>query len=110
MITKVKRTRCAQPYKLPAPKNLGLQAALDLMRTGGALAELHLPASEGGKAWYIAPAGGRITAVTAARILERSAERRRPIWHQPDIQDQTPIADTTPALAATSVWIFLRRG
>ena len=72
MITKVKRTRCAQPYKLPAPKNLGLQAALDLMRTGGALAELHLPSSEGGKAWYIAPAGGRITAVTAARILERS--------------------------------------
>jgi hypothetical protein len=62
--------KCAARTQLPASKLLPYDAALDLMRKGNALTELHLPASEGGTAWYVAPNGGRVTQVTAKKILE----------------------------------------
>jgi hypothetical protein len=63
--------RKARPSKPAAPKVLSLDKALDAMRVGGTLVELHLPVNEGGTAWYIAPAGGRVTSVTATKLIER---------------------------------------
>jgi hypothetical protein len=63
-----------KPARAPKPliRILPLAIALEeLRRPGCELVHLHLPASEGGHAFYVVPAGGRVTEKAAAKILQR---------------------------------------
>jgi hypothetical protein len=61
------------PSKLPAPRLLNFDIALELMRDGCPLVRMHLPVSEGGHAHYIVgKGGGRVSDKTAEALLGRN--------------------------------------
>jgi hypothetical protein len=63
-----------KPPRAPKPisRTLPLAVALEeLRRPGYELVHLHLPAPEGGHAFYVVPSGGRVTEEVAAKILQR---------------------------------------
>ena len=64
-----------RPARAPKPitRSLPLAVALEELRQDGVeLVHLHLPASEGGHAYYIVPNGGRVKDADAEKILQRS--------------------------------------